>query len=90
MDWKIGLSSRSLKFLSKNAVLKEEIFGCVEAAIRKFQGSNTNVDIRKMKGVWSGFYRIRKGDVRIIAEFNFERQSVFVEIIDWRGRAYKK
>ena len=46
------------------------------------------IDIKKMKGEWKGFYRIRKGKWRIIAEFDFDNNSVFIENIDWRGNIY--
>ena len=36
----------------------------------------------------SGFYRIRRGKIRIIAEFRFEDSVVFIEVIDWRGNIY--
>lgn len=49
----------------------------------------TSVDIKKLKGKWKGFYRVRSGRMRIIAEFNFENSIVFIEEIDWRGNAYK-
>ena len=58
-------------------------------AIKFFQGIDTNIDIKKLKGQWKGFYRIRKGKIRIIAGFNFEYKAVFIERIDHRGNVYK-
>jgi mRNA-degrading endonuclease RelE of RelBE toxin-antitoxin system len=47
-----------------------------------------NIDIKKLKGKWAGFHRIRIGKLRIIAEFNFDELSVFIERIDYRERIY--
>ena len=35
------------------------------------------------------FHRIKVGKMRIIAEFNFDMQKIYIEVIDWRGSAYK-
>lgn len=89
MKWKIETSKNAEKFLSKNIASKEEVFELMEAAIRYLHGENINIDIRKLKGKWSGFYRIRRGKIRIIAEFKFKNSVVFIEEIDWRGNVYK-
>ena len=89
MTWKVETSRESEKFLAKNQLTKEEVFGLIEKAVRYFRREDINIDIKKLKGDWLGFYRIRSGKIRIIAEFNFENSAVFVEEIDWRGNVYK-
>ena len=89
MSWNIDFSSQSLKFLAKNHLTEDEILEKVRLALRKFNGEPVSVDIKKLGGKWSGFYRIRSGKVRMVIEFKFESQSAFVEVIDWRGNAYK-
>ncbi|RLF04969.1 MAG: type II toxin-antitoxin system RelE/ParE family toxin [Thermoprotei archaeon] len=89
MIWKIELSSDAYKFLKRNKIPKEKIFELIRKAIRKFQGKKINIDIKKLKGKWLGFYRIRKGKLRVICEFNFDKFSVLIEEIDWRGGVYK-
>lgn len=89
MSWRIHTSKNAEKFLEKNKLSKGEIFELVERAIRYFRGEQTSLDIRKLKGKWTGFYRIRRGKVRIIAEFDFENLNVFIEEIDFRGNIYK-
>ncbi len=86
--WQIEISRESLKFLQKENVAEEEIFDLARRAVRKFQGEEINVDARKLHGEWRGFYRIRKGKLRIILEFRFEEFSIYIERIDWRGGAY--
>jgi len=89
MIWKISLAREAEKFLEKNRLSQEEIFDLIRKTIKKFQGENINIDIKKLKGPWLGFYRIRKGNFRIVAEFNFENFSVLVEQIDQRGKMYR-
>ncbi|MEK7203220.1 MAG: type II toxin-antitoxin system RelE/ParE family toxin [Patescibacteria group bacterium] len=90
MTWKINLSKESDKFLAKNKTSKEDIFEIVGKVIKKLQGEDINVDVKKLKGKWLGFYRCRVGGVRIVFEINFDAFSVFIEVIDFRGGAYKK
>ena len=89
MSWRIDTSKNAEKFLKENHPAKEELFELVKRAIQYFRGERVNIDIRKLKGRWKGFYRIRKGKLRIIAEFDFENSVIFVEEIDWRGNVYK-
>lgn len=89
MKWGIEASRNAEKFLQKNQLTKTEAFELIKKAICYFQGEDINVDIKKLTGKWAGFYRIRRGKIRIIAEFNFENSFIFIEEIDWRGNVYK-
>ncbi len=89
MKWRLDISREAEKFLDRNEVTLHEVKRVIGKAIRYFQREDTNIDIKKLKGEWRGFYRIRSGKMRIIAGFNFEDSVVFVERIDWRGNAYK-
>ena len=89
MSWRLDVSRNAEKFLEKNNLTIGEISELADKAIRYFRGEDVNVDIKKLKGKWAGFYRIRSGRMRIIAEFDFDRSAVFVEEIDWRGNVYK-
>ncbi len=89
MNWAVSFSKKAEKFLEQNKLSKKDTFILVRDAIRKFQGEDINIDIKKLKGEWQGFYRIRKGELRIIVEFNFDNSSVFIEAIDWKGGVYK-
>ncbi len=88
MKWHVDLAKHASSFIEVNHIPKERIFNVIADAIKNFQGEVILIDIRKMKGEWEGFYRIRKGRWRIIAEFNFSNNSVFIEDIDWRGNIY--
>ncbi len=89
MTWRIDFSKDSLKSLSKNNLDENVIIEEIKLVLRKFQGENININIKKLRGKWDGFYRIRNGKLRIILEFQFESFSVYIEKIDWRGNAYK-
>ena len=89
MSWRVDLSRDAKKFLGKNKLTVSEVREIVVKAIRYFQGEDININIKKLKGEWRGFYRVRTGRIRIIAEFDFENSVVFIEEIDWRGNAYK-
>ena len=88
MRWNIELAKHAVYFIDKNHIPKEQIFQVISEAIKNFQGETVSIDIRKMKGKWEGFYRIRKGRWRLIAEFDFDSNFVFIEDIDWRGNIY--
>ncbi len=89
MKWTIDLSHDAEKFLRRNHLEHKEVFELVGLAIRKLQGEVANVTVGKLKGKWAGFYRIKRGDLRIIASFDFDDLRVFVDQLDWRGNAYK-
>lgn len=89
MNWKIDFSKDSLKFLEQNSLKEDIIIDKVKLALRKFKGENVNINIKKLRGKWEGFYRIRSGKLRTILECQFENYRVYIEKIVWRGSAYK-
>jgi len=89
MNWRIDFSKDSLKFLAKNNLSESIIIEKIKLALRKFKGEDVNVNIKKLRGEWEGFYRIRDGKLRIILQFQFEHFRAYIEQIDWRGSAYK-
>jgi mRNA interferase RelE/StbE len=89
MKWIVDFSDDSLKFLKKNKIPEDYIIEKVELTLKKLKGEDINVDIKKLKGKWEGFYRIRFGRLRIIVEFQFQDNRVYIERIDWRGNIYK-
>jgi mRNA interferase RelE/StbE len=89
MNWRIDFSKDSLKFLEKNNLQEGFVIDKIKLALRKFKGEDININIKKLRGGWEGFYRIRFGRLRIIAEFQFEGCRVYIGRIDWRGSVYK-
>ena len=89
MNWRVDFSPNSLKFLVRNNLKEDFVIDKIKLALKKFNSEDTNIDIKKLKGKWKGFYRIRSSKLRIILEFQFEYYRVYVEEIDWRGNIYK-
>ena len=50
----------------------------------------TELDIKKMKGDWEGFYRLRVGKNRVIFTVDFNSKDIIVYAIGTRGDIYKK
>lgn len=67
MEWQFDFHKSVLKFI--------EIIDIITKTIKRFEGEDINIDIVKLKGIWLGFYRIRVGKFRIIAEFNFNNRN---------------
>jgi mRNA interferase RelE/StbE len=49
----------------------------------------TELDIKKMKGDWEGFYRLRVGKIRVIFIVDFDSSQLEVYTIGTRGDVYK-
>ncbi len=57
------------------------------ASLKKIlRKEDVNVDVKPLRGNWQGYYRTRKGKVRIIFSISEEKTiGVFVHTIDFRG-----
>ena len=89
MSWRIDFSKDAIRFLDKNNLEEDIVIDEIKFILRKFQGENLNLNIKKLHGKWKDFYRIRSGKMRIILTFQFEIHQVYIDKIDWRGSAYK-
>jgi mRNA-degrading endonuclease RelE of RelBE toxin-antitoxin system len=89
MKWNIVFSRESLHFITDNHLDEKEIIDIVINSVKKISGDDINIDIKKLKGNWTGFHRIRYKKIRIIVEFNFNLYNVFIERIDFRGEVYR-
>ena len=49
----------------------------------------TELDIKKMRGDWEGFYRLRVGKMRVIFIVDFDSSQLEVYTIGARGDVYK-
>lgn len=50
MSWQVDFSPRSLKFLVQNHLNEDFILIEVRLAIKKFQGEDININIKRLKG----------------------------------------
>ena len=88
MKWRIDYSKEAEKFIEKeniHAEVREEL----KKFLIKIKGGNVNIDLKKLVGDWEGYYRLRKGKLRIIFQVNKSERVLFVERIDFRGDVYK-
>jgi len=93
MNIEIHYRKKADKFLAKNNTLsKDEVDSLILKAIRKiFNNEEINIDLKYLTTM-ANYYRIRKGNIRII--FNLQaNQEVIVSIVEdigYRGDIYKK
>ena len=85
---------RADKFLSKNPHLlnKNTVRELLIKAVKKIiLREDINIDVKKLKGELSHFYRIRQNKIRIVFEIidNEVLVQLFVEDVDFRGNIYK-
>jgi len=88
MKWEIGFSREAEKFLKRENIRPEAV-AAITNFLKIMKGEPVSVDIKKLKGDWQGFYRIRKGKLRIIFKLNFEEHLIYVARVDHRGGVYK-
>ena len=88
MKWTIEYSGDAEKFIEKQNI-HNEVREELKKFLMKIKGENINIDLKKLGGEWEGYYRIRKGRLRIIFEPNKNKRILFVEKIDFRGDVYK-
>ena len=92
MEWTIRYHRKAKKFLrrleddKRNLLLNKlnELKICLEEGIfpvRRF-------DLKKLKGKWIGFFRLRVGDLRIILRIDIPQKTIFVYHIHFRGAIY--
>jgi len=88
MKWEIGFSREAEKFLKRENIRSEAVAE-ITKFLKRMKGEPVSVDVKKLKGDWQGFYRIRKSKLRIIFELNFEEYLIYVARVDHRGGVYK-
>jgi mRNA interferase RelE/StbE len=90
MRWRIDYSKDAEKFIYKQNI-REEVKEELKKFLLKIKGENINIniDLKKLTGDWIGYYRLRKGKLRIIFEVNKAEKILFVEKVDFRGDIYK-
>lgn len=77
-------------FLHNRRFSRQETRVMVVQAVRYLMKiEQGNIDIKPLQGAFSGMYRLRKGNIRII--FSYEQGEIViasVETIDFRGNIY--
>jgi len=89
MKWKINYSRDADKFAERENIrfeTREELVKFIKSTTNK----DININVKKLRGSWAGYYRIREGKIRIIFDVDYKNKAIFIEKIDFRGNAYKK
>ncbi len=60
MTWTIEYSRDADLFIHAQGI-EDEVGRHIEGFIRKLRGESINIDVKKLKGEWRGYFRIRKG-----------------------------
>jgi len=81
--WKFVYRKQAFKFLEQNKLLEE-----TKIKIIKFL-KGEKVDIKKMKGNWEGYLRLRIGNYRIIFRIDFDKNIVDIVKAGSREEIYK-
>ena len=92
MKIEIQFSKAAIKFIFKNSttITKHETKSYIISALQKLLlGQEVNIDLKKLKGKWKDYYRIRKGNIRIIFSIQ-NKQIIIVSVhsIDMRKNIY--
>jgi len=87
--WKIELSKQADKFTERGDITDDEIFSLMRKFINYSKGLDENIDVKKMKGKWKGYHRIRIDRIRILTKVNFKQRTILIDRIDYRGSVYR-
>ena len=88
MKWSVEYSRNAHRFIQAEGI-QNEVRKQLQSFLRKLQGESINLDVKKLKGKWKDYFRIRKGKLRIIFSIDTASRALYVERIDFRGDAYK-
>lgn len=88
MTWRIDYSKDANKFIQKNK-LQADVSAELKKFLLRLKGVDVNINLKKLVGDWESYYRLRKGDVRIIFSINKIEKALYVEKVDLRGKVYK-
>ncbi len=92
---KVKFSNNAVKFLNKlDTKNQERVRTQINALLSSLENQRiipfTELDIKKLKGEWEGFYRIRIGQLRVIFSFDMNLEELLIYEIDFRGNVYTK
>jgi len=66
MKWTLEYSKNAVSFIENNKSVENTILLEIKKLIQKLEGKTININLKKLSGEWEGYYRIRKGKIRII------------------------
>ncbi len=60
MKWSIEYSRLADKFIEREDI-SVAVSEQIESFLKKMRGESINIDVKKLKGKWKGYLRIKKG-----------------------------
>ena len=84
MIWKFKYRKQAFSFLKENdfvEIVRDKIINYIRGE---------KVDIKKLKGKWEGFLRLRVGKIRVIFKLDVENRVIEIYKAGLRGKVYKK
>lgn len=88
MKWDIEYSRHADKFIKREDI-SLEVRELIENFLKKMRGEPISVDVKKLRGKWKGYLRIKKGKLRVIFMVSFQDKVLYVDRVDFRGNVYK-
>ncbi|NJM57615.1 MAG: type II toxin-antitoxin system RelE/ParE family toxin [Synechococcales cyanobacterium RU_4_20] len=89
----VKFSRSAVKFLKKLDDTRQERIRAKIALLRTSLEEQEalpadELDLKKLKGDWKSYFRIRVGQIRIIFKIKPEADEILIYSIDFRGSAY--
>ena len=87
--YKLTISKKSKNFFDKNPGYRDKTIEISKRFLKLISGEKENIDVKKMKGKWDGFYRIRSGKIRILLSIDIDNDVLYIERVGFRGDVFK-
>lgn len=93
MAWHVRIHRKAHRFLrdlpeDRRRLVEDKLRELVEALERGVL-PHRGLDVRKLRGKWEGFLRLRVGNIRVIFRLDFENNVLYVYDIHYRKSAYE-
>jgi mRNA interferase RelE/StbE len=88
MTWRIDYSETSWEFITEHK-LQEKVREEFKRFFAAMNMGKAPSNLRELEGKWAGYYRLRKGKIRIVFHLDKTEKALYVERIDFRGNVYK-
>ena len=84
--WKVEIGKQSEKFLDNNSAdIRDSVYEKIRNMIEWLENKNNLiVDLKKLKGDYQGYYRIRTGKIRIIISIDKKNYIIKIQNINFR------
>ena len=92
MVWKVKYHKRAIRFLqSLDEGTRRRVLNRIDElrkALDEGKFPYWRLQIRKLKGSWEGFFRMRVGKIRVIFKLDFDEEVIYIYNVHFRESAY--